>query len=189
MAKSKKRLEAGSVTRKRQAGVPPRRGARAVVPAVKSNSKNNIEFIARGVLIRGTEVLLCQNLKHGYFYLPGGHVEFAESARVAVEREFLEETGLRVRALELALVSEGVFATKKRSHHELNLVFHVEPTAGVPREGIRSREDAIGFSWIDLAVVPELDVRPLTAKAFLAAGAGGASRQIETEWVSEFPES
>lgn len=152
-----------------------------------------IEIIARGSLICGSKVLLCQNLKHEYFYLPGGHVEFGESAAGALAREFLEECGLRVRVVNLALVAEGVFSTKKRHHHELNLVFHVEqggasgaanvasnPTSHRP---VRSLEPGIAFAWIELAAIPETDVRPLSAKAWLAAGAGQHPGAIE--WVSE----
>ena len=57
--------------------------------------------------MHGSRVLLCRNVKHGYCYLPGGHVEFGESAAGALAREFLEESGLRVRVGNLALVSEG----------------------------------------------------------------------------------
>jgi ADP-ribose pyrophosphatase YjhB (NUDIX family) len=39
-----------------------------------------IEVIARGVMFHEEHVLLCQNCKHGYYYLPGGHVEPGEAA-------------------------------------------------------------------------------------------------------------
>ena len=55
-----------------------------------------IELIARGLARRDNDVLLCLNLKGGYAYLPGGHVEFGESAREALEREFVEESGIQV---------------------------------------------------------------------------------------------
>ncbi len=154
------------------------------------NTSGKIEVIARGALIRGSKVLLCQNLKHGYFYLPGGHVEFGESAAAALAREFVEECGLRVQIRDLALASEGAFATKKRHHHEMNLVFHVEQsggrgtgTKGGEHPPVPSREAGIAFDWVDLAAIPETDVRPVTAKAWLAAGAGSAPASIE--WVSE----
>ena len=152
-----------------------------------------IELIARGCLVHGSKVLLCQNLKHGYYYLPGGHVEIGESAAGALAREFLEESGQRVAVGDLALMSEGVFTTKKRRHHELNLVFHVERAPGWPagprREGIDSpprivsKEYGIAFSWIELAAIPETDIRPLAAKAWLAAAGGRSSGH--PEWVSE----
>jgi len=152
-------------------------------PRPTPRGDEHIEVIARGCLVHGSRVLLCRNLKRGYLYLPGGHVDFAESAARAVEREFLEECGARVRAGELALVSEGAFATKKRWHHEINLVFHVEHGGGVPLDAIRSREEGIGFEWVELAAVQDLDIRPLAAKAWLAAM--GSSRGNPTEWVSE----
>ncbi len=46
----------------------------------------HIETIARAVILRRAHVLLCQNKEHGYFYLPGGHVEFGETAADAVKR-------------------------------------------------------------------------------------------------------
>ena len=54
---------------------------------------NTIEIIARGALICSRRLLLCRNRKHGHVFLPGGHVEFGEPARAALEREMREETG------------------------------------------------------------------------------------------------
>ncbi len=164
-------------------------------PAAPLNAGNDhdIEIIARGCLLHGSYVLLCRNVKHGYCYLPGGHVEFSESAAGALAREFLEESGVRVRVGELALVSEGAFPTKKRWHHEINLVFHVEQVGGTPASTnrasqtappvIKSREDWIDFAWIELAAIPETDIRPVAAKAWLATLGGTAATGVE--WVSE----
>ncbi len=139
--------------------------------------------------------MMCRNLKHGYLYLPGGHVEFGESAAEAVAREFLEECGVAVRVGGLALASEGVFATKKRSHHEVNLVFHVERVGGARTAAsgrsdtqnkpkpIKSSEDHIAFDWVDLSAVVDFDIRPTAAKAWLATR-GGPSATL-AEWVSE----
>ena len=62
------------------------------------------EFIARGVLVQDGRVLLCQNLKHGYTYLPGGHIEFAEPGQEALKREMLEECGQSVEVGRLLLL-------------------------------------------------------------------------------------
>lgn len=163
--------------------VRPSRSPKASVAKVEVSGE--IEFIARGLLTSGSKVLLCQNVKHGYLYLPGGHIEFAESARAALVREFLEECGVQVRVGSLALASEATFQTKKRWHHELNLVFHVEHAGKGDLKKVRSKEDGIAFVWVDLAAVPELDIRPLAVKAFLAASGGGLAG---ADWVSEIPD-
>ncbi len=171
---------------------------RRTPPKPTNKPHREIEIIARGVLTRHGRVLLSQNLKHGYFYLPGGHVEFAESAAKACAREFLEECGVSVRVGPLLLASEGVFATPKRQHHEINLVFHVEhlptPAPGYPTpeslDRIQSLESNLGIEWIDLAAIVDLDLRPATVKAFLVAGPAaqttpGSAPQPLTEWHSE----
>lgn len=152
-------------------------------PAIPSGD-HPIELIARGVWLHGSRVLLCQDIEKGYYYLPGGHIEFGESAAVACEREFLEECGQKVVARELVLVSEGTFKPKKRWHHEVNLVFSVrgQSAAGDKPPTVKSRESHLAFAWVDLAAAVDLDIRPMAVKAWLAAGApmpGGA------EWVSE----
>lgn len=158
------------------------------------------EVIARGLLIMHGRVLLCRNLGKNYFYLPGGHVEFGEPAAAALEREFLEETGRVVRAGACVLVSEHAFTQGKRPRHELNLVFHVEHVApevtakgrrstrpATPRKSkpgskgkvfhvehdlprFQSLEKDIGFEWVDLAAIVDLDLRPVMVRAWLSSG-------------------
>lgn len=145
----------------------------------KHETPESIEVIARGVFIRASRVLLCRNVRRGYYYLPGGHVEFGESAAEALEREWAEECGLHVKAGALCLVTEGSFSAKGIKHHELNLVFHVEHPGELPRS-IRSHEKSIAFEWIDLAAIVDTDVRPAAVKAWLVSS--GHSR---AEFVSE----
>lgn len=160
--------------------------------AARRSGDHAIEVIVRGVWIERGCVLLARSRDKGYLALPGGHVEFDESAAAALEREILEETGERVEVGNLALVTENAYATRKRRHHEINLVFHVERpvsrTVSARRgEGpplIRPREPDIAFEWIDLAATVDLDIRPTAVKAWLAAGAGDAAR---IEWISEMP--
>ncbi len=138
-----------------------------------------VEFIARGVLVEEGRVLLCRNVEHGYLYLPGGHIEFGESAAVALARELMEEGEVEIRVGEPAMASEEVFEAGGKRHHELNLVFHVER---VGDGEVRSVEADIALEWYELAAVADLDVRPASAKAFLVSGGdvggGGFS------WVS-----
>lgn len=157
-----------------------------------SKSERQIEVIARGVLIRGNRVLLCQNRKHGYYYLPGGHVEFGESAAAALAREFEEETGLVIRCGTCVLVTEGVFRAGSREHHELNLAFHVQhldveadERGDASPSPIPSREADIAFEWVELAAVVDVDLRPASVKAWLAAGGESDPLAERCTWISE----
>ena len=89
-------------------------------------SPTPVEFIARGLIVIRGHALVCWNPKGQYGYLPGGHIESEEPAAVALGREMIEETGLACRVGPLLLTHENRFETRKRAHHEINLVFAAE---------------------------------------------------------------
>ena len=137
----------------------------------------SVELIARGLAVVGGRVLLCRNDRGGYFYLPGGHVEFGEPAAHALNREFVEECGVQVRIGKLCLTSEGVFEARGKRHHEVNLVFHVELKNA---KSVVSKEAGLSFHWIDLSTLATTDLRPAGMKAWLEAGG-----RSDVAWMSE----
>jgi len=54
---------------------------------------------ASGWLVRDYKILLVKHKMLGIWLAPGGHVELNELPHQAAEREFLEETGVRVQAI------------------------------------------------------------------------------------------
>lgn len=56
-------------------------------------------WTAAGVLIHEAKVLLVKHKKLGIWLNPGGHLEAGELPHHAAEREFWEETGIKVKAL------------------------------------------------------------------------------------------
>jgi 8-oxo-dGTP pyrophosphatase MutT (NUDIX family) len=52
-----------------------------------------------GILIHQGRVLLIKHKKVGFWLNPGGHIEVDEAPHAAAEREFWEETGIRVKAV------------------------------------------------------------------------------------------
>lgn len=153
--------------------------------------QRHIELIGRGVLIEDGRVLLCRNRRGGYYYLPGGHVEFGESAAQAVAREFKEETGLMILVDGCGLITEGSFETDGKAHHEINVVFHVERVggrSGDDRKAPASLEKEIDFEFIDLAAIVSTDLRPLAIRAWLASGGPASPTETGCAWVSEIDE-
>lgn len=185
--------------------------------------EGDIELIARAVIVERSHILLCRNVKHGYYFLPGGHVEFYESAGAALSRELLEECGMDAETGRLLVTTEHLFTrppllakpgskgkkaagSKPRACHEINLVFHVEPRWPVMKPGrsrkaagavqaasavrptplpvVESKEAKIAFDWVDLAAVVDLDLRPLSIKAWLMGDAVAQGERSES-WLSE----
>ncbi len=110
----------------------------------------NIETIARGVLVREGYLLLCQPKQGGRAYLPGGHIEFGETARQALEREIREEMGLEATAGDFLAVTENTFLQQGEPHCELNLLFLLEIEGLTPRIAPPAAEAWITFRWVPL---------------------------------------
>lgn len=108
----------------------------------------NIETIARGVLVRDGKLLVCQPKKGGRCYLPGGHIEFQETASQALVREVQEEMGLSATAGDFLAVAENAFVQNGEPHCEINLFFVLDipglETSGNPP----AMEAWIAFQWV-----------------------------------------
>jgi len=69
----------------------------------KFNAK--ICYTAAGFLVHQNKILLIKHKKAGIWFCPGGHVDKGELPHQAAEREFWEETGLKVKAIDFGLQS------------------------------------------------------------------------------------
>lgn len=117
-----------------------------------------IETIARGICIRDGKILLCRAKGGKSTYLPGGHIEFGETGRVALVREMREETGLSATAGAFRGCVENQFLQHGKPHAEINLVYDLaidDPTAEV-----RAQEDWIEFTWCPLADLKDANLLP-----------------------------
>ena len=85
---------------------------------------------ASGVLIVDKKVLLIKHKKMGTWMTPGGHLEDGEFLHQAAEREFWEETGLRVRAISPKNLLFKVKESKSASRFpKIERQFHPVPMA------------------------------------------------------------
>ena len=105
-----------------------------------------IEVIARAIVIKDGKILLCKSNEQGHYFLPGGHVEFGESAEVALKREMREESNTDLINIKFVGIFENTFGEEKEKHHEVNIIH----TASVSTEEVSSLEDHISFQRIEV---------------------------------------
>lgn len=82
-----------------------------------------------GVLIREGRVLVNKAFYRPKFTLPSGYVDPGESVEAALVREFLEETGLRVRVGPLLMTRHKIVSPQES---DVYLAYAVEWVEGVP---------------------------------------------------------
>lgn len=112
-----------------------------------------------GVVVRDDgRVLVIRRDDNGHWEAPGGILELDESFEAGVQREVLEETGLKVVVERLT----GVY--KNLTHGIVALVYRCRPAGGEPR----ATEEAREIRWmtkeeVQTAMTPAFGVRVLDA--------------------------
>jgi len=122
-----------------------------------------IEFIARAVIVRDGNILLA---RHIYPFLPGGHIEFGESAKDALKRELLEELGIEAKVGEFLAILEYSFSDDDGlDHSEINILFLVD--GDFPKSQIYSRESHIKFFWHPINDLSVINLKPSDLKRMI----------------------
>jgi ADP-ribose pyrophosphatase YjhB (NUDIX family) len=107
----------------------------------------------RGAVFDADRVLLVRERSDGRWTLPGGWVDVNDAPSEAVEREILEESGYRARAVKLAaLVDKNRHPHPPNVHHIYKLMFLCELTGGEPAVSVET--DAVDF--FPVTGLPEL---------------------------------
>lgn len=83
----------------------------------------NIRIRVSGIIIEDNKILLIAHKKNNktYWLLPGGGVEFGESLKDALEREFKEELDIVIEPGDVFFVSDSIDPADKR--HVVNICF------------------------------------------------------------------
>jgi ADP-ribose pyrophosphatase YjhB (NUDIX family) len=101
----------------------------------------------RGAVFRGGKILLVQDRADGGWCMPGGWADVGEPPSAMVEREVLEESGLRVHAAHLVGVYDANREDKQPEiMHAYDMVFLCDDQGGEP--GPSNETSAAGFFGI-----------------------------------------
>ena len=129
---------------------------------------NTIEIIARGLLIKDCYLLVCRPVDKGYIYLPGGHVEFFETAKEALQREWREELNCSCEVGSFLKVFEERFIdSNQRKHHEYTFLYQVDCSELQPTLEVKSNESLIRFEWVPLNDLQKYPLLPKGMQTFL----------------------
>ena len=127
-----------------------------------------IESIARGVCVREGKLLLCRAKGGLSTYLPGGHIEFGETGRVALVREVKEELGVDSSTGAFLGALENSFLQNGKPHAEINLIYELKLADGMDAGALKSQEDWIEFIWQDLDDLDSANLLPVAFRRLSA---------------------
>ncbi|PRD42057.1 DNA mismatch repair protein MutT [Phyllobacterium phragmitis] len=106
------------------------------------------------VFLKEGRILLLQRKKSpeaGIWGIPGGKVDFLETAEMAARREALEETGLDAISLSVIGMSEQLFHDEQQ--HWFSPIFHADRFTGEPK--LLEPDKHGGIGWFRLAEMPD----------------------------------
>jgi len=128
------------------------------------NYKNQFELCVRGIIKWQGKILVCWNKEKKYYFFPGGHIDFGETASAALVRELKEELDITVKKSSFIGIVENIYTEKQdkhkkhiEKHHEINLVFSV--SAEKTRD--KSLEDHIDFVFLNKKEFKKEKILPL----------------------------
>jgi ADP-ribose pyrophosphatase YjhB (NUDIX family) len=105
-----------------------------------------------GVVVSGGDVLLIRRGREpmlGTWSLPGGVLNLGETTSEGVVREVFEETGLRVRAVEIVATLDRIVRDDagRVQYHYVLIEWLCVPEASVPGELVAG-DDAMAAAWV-----------------------------------------
>src|SRR5579859_6027483 len=107
----------------------------------KRKTMSQIRIRVAGILVKDGQILVVRHEKQGrvYWLLPGGGVEFSETAEEALVREFKEEVGLDIEVGKLVFVHDSI--PPDRHRQVLNLYFVVSSKKA--KQALKVTQDSV----------------------------------------------
>ena len=113
-----------------------------------------------GALIKDNKILLTKN-KKGKYSLPGGHVQIGESSKETIVREFKEETGLNVEAINVISTLENFWDWNNKKCHQICIFYKLKLINDKQQMNAETNENGTAFVWLDLKELKDITLYPI----------------------------
>ncbi len=124
-----------------------------------------LELIVRALIIKNRKILVCQTNGRGYYFLPGGHVEFGETMQEALKRELYEEMEAKVVQSQFIGGFENLFEQDGEKKHEVSFIFQ----ADIDITDVIAKEAHISFFWFTMDEFINENIVPSALKDAIVA--------------------
>jgi 8-oxo-dGTP pyrophosphatase MutT (NUDIX family) len=136
----------------------------------RDGKKFNFRSVA--ILIHSDRVLLHQINNNPYWSLPGGRVEFSESASTTVVREMKEELRIDCEVIRPLWVMENFFNSFGFDFHEIAFYFLLTTPPELLAKGESFEEfdgkSKLSFKWLPIKELPTIKLYPEFLRTALA---------------------
>jgi 8-oxo-dGTP pyrophosphatase MutT (NUDIX family) len=136
---------------------------------------NKFHLIARAVILDDDRILLVRQKGMSNTFLPGGHIEFGESAVCALKREIKEELGACLDVSAFLGCVEAGWKDEKRHNAEVNLIFRAALQNQNPDIQPVSCEEHLEFLWSSVADLDKNNLLPQPLRKLISGYAAGDS--------------
>ena len=142
--------------------------------------------LARGIFLKDGKVLLARAKGHRNTFLPGGHIEFGESAKDALKREVLEELDLTCEVGKFIGVVEHKWLKKGILNCELNQLFEANCYEMNATQDPTSNEPHLEFIWCDIDALDAYNLQPYPLRNIIKRYSIGTKEAV---WESSLNEA
>ncbi|WP_053366468.1 NUDIX hydrolase [Bacillus sp. FJAT-27245] len=114
---------------------------------------------AEGIIVNEgkTKILVQCDLDESFYRLPGGSIEFGETAEEAIKRELIEEFDLDLDVGELACINESIVQYDGKKRHDCTLIHWCSSFNKNENEFIHKENPKIKLIW---RAIHHLNERP-----------------------------
>lgn len=142
--------------------------------------KNPFHHLARGILVNENSVLIAQASGYTNTFLPGGHIEFGESAKDALAREIEEELGIRCKVGKFLGLVEHKWERRSILQCEINQIFEVQCDE-ILDDQLKSNEPNLDFYWCHVDDLDTMNLQPYPLRRLIKNYLKG---EREVSWES-----